>query len=314
MTAALREQHKNQASTTLNGSITNSDNPITVTDGSVFPSTGNFRVMIDTEILICTARSSNSLTVSRGQDGTSAASHSSGATISMIYSTQGLSNLFLNADALHGYSSRKPTQGLWADDGKTIITTSDFTWQNQGGAAVSDEAGTIVMTCPTDAGRNLRVQERSAPSTPYSYIGAFSVNVGMLDTDAKPAFGMGFRESSSSKLMLGSFMVESFFGWRPTVNISRFSNTSTLFTTNFGGHIIMFRGELLWMKIENDGTNLKWSLSNDGTEWLTYFSESKTAYLSGNPDKVLWFGSEHLNSVSPATSAVVRLHHWSKGE
>jgi hypothetical protein len=314
MTTPNREQHQNDATTTLNGSITNSDSPITVTDGSVFPSSGNFRVMIDSEILICTARSTNSLTVSRGQDGTSAASHSSGATISMIYTAQGLSQLFQDDNAMTGYSSLTPQQGLWADDGSTILTSSDFTWQNQGGATISDVDGTVFMTAPTDSGRNVRIQERSAPSTPYTYIVGMQYLCPGQDGDAKPGFGCGFRESSSGKLMLLTILSESFFGPYISICVQRYSNTSTLFTTLNGPTPLLLMNDVAWMKMENDGTNLKWYVSTDGASWLLFFSESKTAYFSGNPDKVLWHAGNYLNSGSPAATMQARLIHWSKGE
>jgi hypothetical protein len=57
MTAPKREQYSNFGFTTLNGSINNSVTSITVTDGSVFPSVGNFRIRVAQEIMLCTARS-----------------------------------------------------------------------------------------------------------------------------------------------------------------------------------------------------------------------------------------------------------------
>jgi hypothetical protein len=316
MTAPLREQHQNLANTTLSASINSSDNPISVAAGSVFPSTGNFRIMVDSEIMIVTARSTNSLTVTRGADGTSAASHSGGATVSMIYSTQGLSRIIKDADPLFGYSSRKPIMGLWADDGKTLLTSADFTWLNQGSATAADENGTIRLTDPVPgaSGRNVRGLELDAPSTPYTYIAAFSFQA-FLDNDCRPTWGMGFRESSSTKLMLFSYDVNSFFNQAiQELGINRWSNPSSLFTTNFGMHPFMSVSDLIWVKIENTGTNLKWHLSPDGAEWIQYFSESKTAWFSSGPDKVLFYVDNENNTATGATALNLRLHHWSKGE
>lgn len=77
------------AETTLNGSITDSSTSITISSGTGWPtgSQGKFFAVIDPglsteEKVLCTARSGTSLTtVSRGQDGTTAQAHSSGATI-----------------------------------------------------------------------------------------------------------------------------------------------------------------------------------------------------------------------------------------
>ena len=81
----------NLASTTLASGITNSATTITVADGSVFPALGSgdfFFASIDTppnspEIVKVTAVSSNTLTVVRGQDGTTATTHASGEIIAL---------------------------------------------------------------------------------------------------------------------------------------------------------------------------------------------------------------------------------------
>ena len=314
-TAPNREQHQNLSSTTLNGSHNNSTTSIAVTDGSQFPSSGDYRVMVDDEIMVVTARSTNTLTVVRGQDGTSAASHSDLATIALIYSSQSLGRIFQDNDPLFGYSSVKNQGLLLADDGLTALTLSDFTFQNQGGASASDDNGSIFLTCPTDSGRAIRYLERSAPSTPYTYIAAFSAFSPSMDSDAKPQFGVAFRETSSSKLMIFSFLVESFNDDQNfEVAVSRFSDLNTSFTTNDGPRKLSLVSDLFWVKMEADGTNIKFHLSCDGVNWMQYFSESKTAYFSSGPNKVGWWGCNLLNSSTNATEFHVRLHHWSKGE
>ena len=317
MTAPLREQHVNGGSTTLNGAINNSVTSITVTTGSVFPSTGNFRVMVDSEIMICTARSTNTLTVTRGQDGTSAASHSDLATICMVYTSQGFARLMQDNDPLWGYSSAKPLSQLFDDDGSTILTASSFTWQNQGGASVTDENGTVRMSVPTDAGTDLRVQERTAPSTPYTYIAAMSFGIFATDSGCTPSFGMGFRETSSGKaIFIHCFVNNTSPGWPMKVAVTRYSSLTAFSADSRGPKGLMLLGSdgIVWFKIENDGTNLKYYISGDGWTWIQVFSEGKAAYFSSGPDRVFWFGSNKDNSASPATAATVRLHHWSKGE
>jgi hypothetical protein len=314
ITAPNREQHQNLSSTTLNGAINNSVTTVTVTTGSAFPSAGNYRVMVDDEIMIVTARSTNDLTVVRGQDGTSAASHADLATIALVYSQQSLSRLFTDNDPSFGYSGTLMQGQLFNDDGKTLLTLSDFTWQNQGGASASDDNGTIFLNCPTDASFNARVLERTAPSTPYTYIAAFSTLCPLVDSDAKPGFGFGFRETSSSKLMVCTLRMESFFDNEFLICMQRFSSTTSLFTTNDGSRRTQIVSDLIWIKMENNGTNLKWYIGPDGVNWMLYFSESKTAWFSSGPDRLVWFGLNNGNSGSPSAELHVRLHHWSKGE
>jgi hypothetical protein len=68
------------ATTTLNGAITNSATTITLTDASSFPSAGQVR--IGTELINYTGKSGNNLTTcTRGVESTAAAAHSNGATV-----------------------------------------------------------------------------------------------------------------------------------------------------------------------------------------------------------------------------------------
>lgn len=80
------ESFTNFADTTLNGTIINTDLPIVVTDGSLFPA-ANFYIVIDwnnssREIVHIATRSTNTLTADlRGAEGTTAVGHTTGAKI-----------------------------------------------------------------------------------------------------------------------------------------------------------------------------------------------------------------------------------------
>jgi hypothetical protein len=80
----MAEQLTNFGKTTLGTNITDSTTSVTVTDGSVFPATGNFRLNCEDELMLCTARSGNNLTVQRGAEGTTAAAHNSPATVTQV--------------------------------------------------------------------------------------------------------------------------------------------------------------------------------------------------------------------------------------
>lgn len=76
------EYFANNASTTLVGTINNSVTSITVSSAAGFPSNSQFRIIIDTEIMIVTAGAGTTTwTVTRGADGSTAASHTGGATV-----------------------------------------------------------------------------------------------------------------------------------------------------------------------------------------------------------------------------------------
>jgi hypothetical protein len=77
-----RLQSANNAQTTLNVNITNATTSFTVVNASLFPN-APFRITIDAEIMEVTAinKTTHTFTVIRAQEGTVAASHSTGATV-----------------------------------------------------------------------------------------------------------------------------------------------------------------------------------------------------------------------------------------
>lgn len=93
-----RESFKNFASTTLSASITSSSTSFTVASGggANFP-TSNFVVNIDTEMIFVSSRSSDTFTVgTRGYDGSTAASHSSGATVQLTMCAYTFNHIWSN--------------------------------------------------------------------------------------------------------------------------------------------------------------------------------------------------------------------------
>lgn len=71
-------QLKNRAASTLSYEIDSDDTTLTVASGAAFPSSGPFRITCEDEIMECTSRSGNVLTVIRAQEGTVAAGHTVG--------------------------------------------------------------------------------------------------------------------------------------------------------------------------------------------------------------------------------------------
>src|SRR5579885_1898910 len=93
----MTEQFANNASSTLNGGINASVTSIVVNSVTGFPTSGNFRCMLGSvaatgEIVIVTAvnAGTNTFTVQRGQESTTAQSWSSGTAITHILTAGGL--------------------------------------------------------------------------------------------------------------------------------------------------------------------------------------------------------------------------------
>ena len=76
---------KNRSSSALAADITDAATSLTVTtgEGAKFPSSGDFNITIEDEILKCTARSTDTLTVTRAQETTTAAAHAAGISVEL---------------------------------------------------------------------------------------------------------------------------------------------------------------------------------------------------------------------------------------
>lgn len=93
----VTEQFANNPSSTLTGAITAGSTSLTVASAAAFSTGGNFRVLIDSEILKVTGVAGSTFTVERGAEATSAAAHSAGATVTQVL-TAGALNTALYED------------------------------------------------------------------------------------------------------------------------------------------------------------------------------------------------------------------------
>ena len=159
--------------TTLNGGIDASTTTIVLTSAVQFPSTGTSFVLIGTEMIQYTGISGNTLTgVTRGARGTTAATHSDGATV-----TNGTDYGAWNEETQEGLAL---DPGMWSLDNfgdKAICLIHDgpcFEWNSSAGNATSTRA-TIISGAPT-ASRHMVV------STPDRHLVFYGTETTIGDT------------------------------------------------------------------------------------------------------------------------------------
>ena len=199
----MSEQFKNFATTTLSSDISAGSTSFDVTDGSVFPATGNFQLVISStskyEAITCTARSSNTLTVVRGRQNTSAVSHTAvGSTISLVPTPLGLGEF---------YRQEVPffQDHLWvgnlSDYDGNILTSSDFTWVNQGTSTVTDnDDGSITLQATGNVvADQLRLLVKDVPSGEPWKVTAATIPTLHHSGSSTNLTGMGIRDSTSGE-------------------------------------------------------------------------------------------------------------------
>ncbi len=306
MTAPLFEQFVNDATTTLSSAANTSTTSLSVTSGTVFPSVGNFRVKVDDEIMLCTARSSNTLTVIRGQEGTAAASHTNTTSISSVLTAAALTTT--GHDSTLGWRAGLPMGKIVQDDGITAIPAASWTAINSGHTNFfSDEDGCIVAQLDSSSGNNWRSWTPTSytlPSTPYEYVARWD-KLHPIFNGPNMALGLGLRESATSK---HGFAVYYESTSQPEGHVSAMEDASD---TNFAGNgssqfVLADNG--VWLKIKNDGTNIIYSFSIDGKYFSTSRSVAKTSIFTTAPDQICV--TLHCNGGD--TTNTFRLSHFSR--
>lgn len=123
----MTEQFSNNATTTINqiGGIGTSDTTVTVTSASLFPASPQFRIIIDSEIMLVTTVVGTLFTISRGVENTVVASHTNGATVAQILTAGAVQQLKLDSSNVVWTATQTTNyQVLTTDQGVGVDTTS----------------------------------------------------------------------------------------------------------------------------------------------------------------------------------------------
>lgn len=283
-----REQFANNARTALNGSLTDVATSVVVDSATDFPTEGNFRILIDSEIILVTSVSGSTFTVTRAMEGTTGLAHDDGSLVTQLVTDESLRQVI--ADDLL-YANQKPLYHSITDDTGAVINAAGVTWLNQGSSTVIDKHDTLYFEWPADSGTNQgRGIVEAVPSggTPYTCtIGfrAFLVN-DAAGTDGFPQINLGFRDSGTGRLIMLAFHFrEGANGFEilemtneTTFSVARLSRFNTTSAAD------------MWMRISDDGTDHRFKVSIDGVNWVTLLTRGRTAWTA-TPDQ-FYFGND----------------------
>jgi hypothetical protein len=104
------EQYFNDYGTTLVGDITSVQTTLVVASSTFFPGSGNFRIRLDNELMLVTAVSGTTWTVTRGIESSGATAHFNGASINHFITAGGLAQIISEA----GGTASITWAGAWA--------------------------------------------------------------------------------------------------------------------------------------------------------------------------------------------------------
>lgn len=151
----MTEQYANSAQGALAAPITSGATSLTLTGATNFPTSGNFRLLVDSELMLCTSISGVSLTVTRGVEGTTAAAHASGALATVTLTAAALVALLdrLTPSKLPLPSAAAPSNSYTG--GQTYIYDAGANLSNASGGgttgvAIYDGPNVFALTPATD--------------------------------------------------------------------------------------------------------------------------------------------------------------------
>jgi hypothetical protein len=208
------EQYFNDYGTTLTAGITAAQTTLNVMSTYGYPSTGNFRIRIDSELMLVTGISGDTWTVVRGIESTAAASHLSGATIGHFLTGGGLAQI-LTENGASGTGALITWKGTWGIG--TGYNLNDAVSYN-GSSYISLQNGNIAQQPDTSsawwaliaAGETLNIQTNGTNNTTQSLLNLKSgANITITDDGSG-----GVTIASASSASMGTLAT------RPSASVS----------------------------------------------------------------------------------------------
>lgn len=293
------EQFANNATTTLSGGIDNVQTSLTVVDETPFSPDENYRIKIDSELLLVTGGAGTpNWTVTRGIEGTTAASHANGATVSQVLTAGALqqfradnvqsdtvANLPANTQEgvtywpTNGVLFYRDTGSVWQTFGPVYRfvppVNGDFTWLNQGASTVSEVNGGIHLSVPGNNG-GTSARYMAMPATPYTLTVALTPCMNRFNYCG---CGIFIRDSSTGTLTTIQY------GQTPNeLGIFNLTNPTTYSSTVVQANTPI-SGPLVWLRIFDDGTDIAVSNSFDGFNFAHFHTFDRDGFVT-NPDNV----------------------------
>lgn len=212
------------------------------------------------------------------------------APVGILYSGTGMAGMEKIANGVNGAclkstgTSTKPSfqtcsGGLFSSllsTTPTAASTGFTTWVNQGGTATRTDlsTGLGIFETTSQAGDQWRELVQSAPTAPYTITALIFYN--SLSTGTSAAGGIGWRDSASGKIQLATLRFNSTNWQYAVVNYTNPTTFSGTAAGNFNS-----APNYAWFKIRDDGTNVTFSISQDGAQWMQAYTVAKSSGFLG---------------------------------
>lgn len=272
------EKFANLAETTLASDYTSGGSSISVASATGFPTSGVFRVRLGNAGKTIYRVDSVSGTTFTGGAEENDANATTGDTVKIVASRQ-VAERFLQspasgeAFAYAGVSAADRYGPIWKAG---ALSTSGWSWVNQGSAALTESGGVGTFSMPSTAGTNHRGKYVAAPGTPYTVTAKISY---FMPTANFSTCGLALRESGSSKIIIFGLAGNNGF----KLNAAKLTNDTTFSADNLSAAIAA-TGDL-FLRVADNGTNVIFSYSLDGVNFNTHLSETRGTFFTTAPNQ-----------------------------
>lgn len=329
---AVTETYSNSGSTTLSGTITAGAASLVVNSAATFPLAPQFRILVDSEYMLVTSLVGTTFNITRGIEGSVAASHSDGAVITQVLTSGGLvgvagsvnlsdkvsnlpstgviGRLFVPTDASYVYQEQSSG---WSAYGPVIPNLSSpfpalSNWTPisfDAGSTSGQIGGVLRVFADPNAGSNGRIIAMSAPTTGYT------ITALILPELAQAQFascGIGWRDSATDKQALIHYTGN-------TAGYDLQASYALNSTSYFAAHYVSSLSAMVnmvkptWFRIQDDGINRTVSYSFNGYTF-TQLDQRARNYYDGattmNPNQVIIF----VASIHATFAAAITVYSW----
>ena len=179
----------------------------------------------------------------------------------------------------------------------TDPSSISFSWRNQGSASVQSRTQSVYLLAPAASGDNIKGREISAPSTPWS------ITVGLIPHTHNQNFNScGLYVSDGTKLIASPVGTGGAFG------VNKYTNVTTFSGASYAAPGTGFAITPIFVKVVDDGTNLKWYWSPNGIDFHLVTSNARLDYLAS-----VSFVGFYANSNNSSWAAACLLVSWVQG-
>src|SRR6266700_1338442 len=167
---------------------------------------------------------------------------------------------------------------------RTALDQSGWAWLNQGGATVTQGSGLVQWFLANEVSENIRGRFVAAPaSTPYTITAL--VLSGQMTASGTCGVGIAFRESGTSKAVYIA-MVGNAGSAGPRIHVRKNTSETSNSTSSTGPQFLVTPANGMWLRISDDGTNVIYSYSFDGVNFVTQLSETRGTFFTVKPNQV----------------------------